>query len=289
MGTLFYFSTTLVYILRSCSGKLSASYKFVRVLLSHMLFKNCPLVYYFVWLPLLCLTLNGCLLPEDSHPTFSENLSLEKAAICNAQLGFYYLKKDNIQHAKIKLLKAYQQAPQLPIVKSAMACFLERVGEVKACEIHHLQAIELNQTSGMMHHHYGEFLLRQKRYQEAQFHFLVAVRDLKYLDTAHAYANAALCFIKIADYNKAIYYLSKALNHNPLLKEVHLNLIQLHYRQKHYRQAEKALQEYTQLHGKIGNSELKIGLQIALALKDTVKANEYIKTLDQKYSSSSKY
>ena len=57
---------------------------------------------------------------------------------------------------------------------------------------------------------YAEYLLRQKRYGEAQNYFILAANDLYYLDLAKAYKGAACAAVGLGDAKKAKAYLRRA-------------------------------------------------------------------------------
>jgi type IV pilus assembly protein PilF len=138
----------------------------------------------------------------------------KEAANYNAQLGLAYLQQGNIPVAKNKILLAERQAPDDPLVLDSMAYFLEKIGETDAAERYYLQAIKYSSQDGAVQNNYGTFLCRQKRYRESLQHFMLAVRDIHYLNTAAAYVNASLCAAKIPDKKLAAEYLQKSQINN---------------------------------------------------------------------------
>jgi type IV pilus assembly protein PilF len=133
-----------------------------------------------------------------------------EAANYNAQLGLVYLKQGDIKLAKSKLLLALQQAPSDPLILDSMAYFLETTGEIQRAESYYLRAINHASKNGAVQNNYGTFLCRHQRYQESLEHFLLAVKDGNYLNTAQAYENAGLCALKIPNRKLAKEYLCKS-------------------------------------------------------------------------------
>jgi type IV pilus assembly protein PilF len=155
---------------------------------------------------LFCLTILSCSAISKHN---------REAANYNAQLGLVYLKQGDIKLAKSKLLLALQQAPSEPLILDSMAYFLEITGEIQRAESYYLQAINHAPKKGAVQNNYGTFLCRHKRYQESLKHFLLAVEDSSYLNTAQAYKNAGLCALKIPNKKLAKEYLQKALTNDP--------------------------------------------------------------------------
>lgn len=151
---------------------------------------------------LLCATIVACSSVPENNKT---------AADYNAQLGLVYLEQGNINLAKSKLLLALKQSPDEPLILDAMAYFLECTGEIKSAENYYLYAIKRAPKNGVVQNNYGTFLCRQKRYRESLEHFLLAVKDNYYLNTAQAYENASRCAAKIPNKKLAKEYMQKAL------------------------------------------------------------------------------
>jgi type IV pilus assembly protein PilF len=150
----------------------------------------------------LCASLLACGTIYKNHKT---------SANYNAQLGLAYLKQGDMKAAKSKLLLALQQSSNDPLILDSMAYFFETTGEVKLAENYYLQAIKRASKNGAVQNNYGVFLCRHKRYQESLDHFLLAVKDSSYLNTAQAYENAGLCALKIPNKKLAKEYMRKAL------------------------------------------------------------------------------
>lgn len=146
-----------------------------------------------------------------------ENDKLTRTALLNTRLGMAYLEKNEVQPAKQKLLLALEEAPNIPETWYSMAYFLEKTGNPIDAKKYYLKAISLAPSNGEAQNNYGTFLCRAGDYQEAISHFLQAVKDTNYLDTASAYENAGLCALKIPDNKLAMQYFHHAVQEDPTM------------------------------------------------------------------------
>lgn len=140
----------------------------------------------------------------------------DEAASYNARLGLAYLKQGDRIRAKRKLLTALAQAPNSSSVNTAMAYFMEKTGETTSAAFYYKQAMLVAPKEGAPANNYGAFLCRHGQKKLAERYFLKAAQNLQYEQTAQAYENAGLCAQAIPDYPKAVYYFTKALEHDPL-------------------------------------------------------------------------
>jgi type IV pilus assembly protein PilF len=183
----------------------------------------------------------GCSTTPGNH---QENDRGKSTAKTNIQLGLVYLEKHNVQQAKERLLRALEEDPKMPEAQYAMAYFLETTGNPQQANIYYLKAIELAPERGDVQNNYGTFLCRHKQYQKAVQHFLLAVQDSKYLETASAYENAGLCSLKIPNQKQAIVYFKRALQEDPNHPTSLLELAKLNYLAGDYVLAKQQLNQF---------------------------------------------
>ena len=180
-------------------------------------------------------------IPDANQP------DLSKAAAFNMQLGLGYLKQGDRPRAKTKLLTALEQQPDSADINAAMAYYLEKTSELEEAKKYYLKAISLSSNSGAQLNNYGAFLCRQGDYKKAEFYFLKAVKDLRYVHTAGAYENAGLCVLAIPDVEKAKLYFNKALGQDPSKKESLYELVKLESKDGHDEKAFELLQQHPDL------------------------------------------
>lgn len=170
-----------------------------------------------------------------------------KTAKINSQLGIAYLEKGNPQRAKQKLLIALSQAPHIPEPWYSMGYFLEATGDKAEAKTYYLKALAIAPNRGDVHNNYGTFLCRSGEYEESVQHFVLATRDLDYLDAGSAYENAGLCAMKIPDNKMAAHYFELALKQDPMRQLSLYKLAEVQYAQGNYKNAKSTLSELMQL------------------------------------------
>jgi len=142
----------------------------------------------------------------------TEKKQLDIAHI-NITLGLFYLHHNQPKIAKRKLLLAYEQAPNDPEVHNALGYFFANTGEIVYAQKYYLSAIRLAKKKSRFWHSYGKFLCQQEHYQEGLNCFLLAARDLNYLDLAEAYADASKTAFKLNRKDLVKHYQNQAVIH----------------------------------------------------------------------------
>jgi len=212
-----------------------------------------------------------------------------QAANANVQLGLAYLQSGDMQRAKQKLLLAEQQSPASTESQGAMGYFLESTGNFSQAEAYYRKAVTLNPKSGAAQNNYGTFLCRRGRYAESDQHFLLALQDPSYLNTAQVYENAGLCAMQIPDRNKAGTYFTQAITQDPKRAMSWLELGRISYQQKNYPQAQQYLEQYMQLIKDPTPNALWLGAVLARALGNEAEAGRYTLMLQTRFPSSDAY
>lgn len=189
-----------------------------------------------------------------------------RAALVNVELGLGYLTQGQVARAKTKLTHAIKLAPSIPETHSAMAYFLEMVGEFKDAEREHKKAVSLS-GKGAVLNNYGAFLCRRGRLKEADRTFHKAIEDKNYARTAEVYENAGLCALKWPDDQKATEYLMTAIQRDPNRSSAFLELVSLSLKQQKFSEAKEWLNRYRAIAEQSARS-LWLGISVARGLKD---------------------
>ena len=136
-----------------------------------------------------------------------------KAAYINTKLAMLYLEQGQVETAKRKLLLAYKQAPDDPVVHNGFGYFFSYTGELEQAKNYYLLAIKTSNNHGRFCHNYGKFLYRQGDYEKSLDYFLYAAKDAIYLYTAYAYADASSAAKMLNRKELAAKYRSRAIKH----------------------------------------------------------------------------
>jgi type IV pilus assembly protein PilF len=212
-----------------------------------------------------------------------------QASDVNVQLGLAYLENGDVQRAHQKLLLAEQQSPESLQAKGAMGYFLESTGNLSSADAYYRQAIMFNPKSGAAQNNYGTFLCRRGQYAKADQHFLLALQDPSYINTAQVYENAGLCAMQIPDIRKATGYFTQAITQDPKLAISWLELGRISYQAKAYQQAQQYLDHYMQLVKEPTANALWLGAVLARNLGHETVAGSYTLMLQTRFPNSDAY
>ena len=218
------------------------------------------------------------------------NIDYRKAALLNVELGRNYLEQGYTERAKKKFLHALELMPNLAEAHSGMGYFWEVVGEYKEAEKHYSKSISLGKGSGLFYNQYAVFLCERDRYKEANKNFVLAINDKLYTQTAEVYNNAGLCALKNQDTQQAVYYLTKALHHDPRRTNLLLELAKISIEQREFNIAQHHLEQFYNIQNKKPTAPylwLSIKVAKTLGQKDIAASNALL--LKNLFPSSAEY
>lgn len=205
--------------------------------------------------------------PVSKELGFSGKPDYQRAALINVELGLGYLSQGQVARAKAKLIHAIKLAPNIAEPHSAMAHFLEMVGDFKDSEREHKKAISLSAQKGSVYNNYGAFLCRRTRYKEADLAFQSAIQDKDYARTAEVYENAGLCALKWGKPEKAFEYFTTAVRRDPMRSTALLELADFAVQRAQWNEAKKLLTQYKGIVEPNARS-LWLGILVGRALHD---------------------
>ena len=104
----------------------------------------------------------------------------KEAAETYVQLGLGYLRRGERQRARTNLLKALEKDKRSANAHNALALLLQAEGESELAEEHFKKAIAYEPGLTSVRYNYASFLIRQKRYADAEKQFLMAADDVNY-------------------------------------------------------------------------------------------------------------
>jgi len=239
-----------------------------------------------------CSSFNNDTMPKPTiEASFTAPLtkSDQQEVALNTQLGLNYIEQDKLVLAKQKLVSVLEKMPNYAPGNSAMAYYLERTGDLEAAEKYYLRAIRFAAEKGGPDNNYGTFLCRQKRYQEADRYFQLAIRHAGYVNTAKAYENAGLCAQLAFNSPKAIDYFRNALRQDPSLKQSMLKLAELDNASGYYSEGYEHIKNYLALVNAPSASTLWLAIQLAGHSGDEAAVKTYAHLLGQRFAHSQEY
>ena len=223
---------------------------------------------------------------EDKHVFESNPDTVDKVANNYLRLGLEYMRLQKNDVALGHLKKALELDYNYADAHSVIAILYERVGVDDKAQQHYQTAINIKPNSSYIHNNYGQFLCNRNQWQEADAHFLKALKNPVYRTPEIPYTNAGMCALRSKNINKAEKYLRTALQKNPKFSLALYQMANLSYKQKHYMQARAYLQRYIQL-SKHTPQTLWLGIRIERILNNRNTEAEYILLLRKNFPDAS--
>ena len=234
------------------------------------------------WIMAACMAiaLSGC-----NQANVRSDADKASPAAANVELGILYMREGKKVIAMEVLQKALTQDPNSADAHNAIAVLYESLGETDKADSHFRRALSLNAKDSQAHNNYGSFLCRNKRWDEAEKHYLAAAANTLYETPEISYTNAGSCAFNAKDVAKAEQYWRKALEVNPEFPPALLQMGRLSVNQKNYMSARAYLQRFHQV-AKPSPESLWLGIQTERVLGDKNAEASYSMLLKNGYPDS---
>ena len=194
------------------------------------------------------------------------------------QLGMHYFREGEYKAALIKLRRALEIDPKSADAHGAIAILYEQMGNLDLAGEHYQQAVQANPNNPGLHNNYGTFLCKANRLEEAESHFLTAIKDPLYDTPEIAYTNAGICLRQKNDLAGAEKHFRSALQANARFPDALSQMVRLSYEQRNYLSARAFLQRY-QIERELDASLLWLAILIEQALGDSRSMESYMLSL----------
>ena len=197
---------------------------------------------------LLLIALGGCVSVTEGEPqrVEADPIAMSESRIA---LGLGYMEQENMVRARENLELAIQHAPRYYRARLSMAHYYEKVGETDEARKEYKTALRLDSYNGNVLNNYGTFLCKQGDYAQADQYFNKAINQPFYYLVSASYENAGFCALKSGDSEKAKYYFTRALDHEPNRIKSILQLTKIEVSQQEFREARLRLFKFHQRYG----------------------------------------
>lgn len=213
--------------------------------------------------------------------TGKRDVSLEKAAQANAQLGTAYLRGDRLNLADQKLRRALEQDSKNVDAHMGYALLNMELEKPELAREHFQQALELAPNRPDLRNNYGTFLCNQGEREAGIEQLLSAANNRLYETPQFAYANAGRCARKAGRHEEAREYLRQALEEAPRLPSALRHSALLALDTGRPGEAQEFYQRYTKVAEQDAET-LWLGVRIERALGNREAAKQYgVKLLRQ--------
>ncbi|EGQ8156047.1 type IV pilus biogenesis/stability protein PilW [Vibrio alginolyticus] len=221
----------------------------------------------------------GCVtVKEDGSPVVkADPVAMAESRIA---LGLGYLDGGNMIRAHDNLQQALNHAPQYYRAQLSMAHYYETVGEDIKAEQMYKRSLSQHTKNGNVLNNYGTFLCKRGDFEKADQMFNRAIEQPYYYLIPASYENAAFCALKSQDKDKARYYFTRAIDHDPHRPKSILQLAKIEIDSGDYTEARIRLMRFNQMYG-VKKPSLQLMIQLERAAGNEALEKKYQKQLEK--------
>ncbi|HHY0430483.1 TPA: type IV pilus biogenesis/stability protein PilW [Vibrio parahaemolyticus] len=195
-------------------------------------------------------------------------------------LGLGYLEGGNMIRAHDNLQQALSHAPQYYRAQLSMAHYYETVGEDAKAEDMYKRSLRQHTKNGNVLNNYGTFLCKRGDFQQADQMFNRAIEQPYYYLIPASYENAAFCALKSQDKDKAKYYFTRAIDHDPHRPKSILQLAKLEIESGNFTDARIRLMRFNQMYS-VKKPSLQLMIELERAAGNEALEQKYVKQLER--------
>ncbi|MCR9514492.1 type IV pilus biogenesis/stability protein PilW [Vibrio alginolyticus] len=215
---------------------------------------------------------------EDGSPVVkADPVAMAESRIA---LGLGYLDGGNMIRAHDNLQQALNHAPQYYRAQLSMAHYYETVGEDIKAEQMYKRSLRQHTKNGNVLNNYGTFLCKRGDFEKADQMFNRAIEQPYYYLIPASYENAAFCALKSQDKDKARYYFTRAIDHDPHRPKSILQLAKIEIDSGDYTEARIRLMRFNQMYG-VKKPSLQLMIQLERAAGNEALEKKYQKQLEK--------
>lgn len=172
------------------------------------------------------------------------NVSDNKAANINAQLGAGYINNGNYERALLKLNKAIQLEPKHAMAHNYLGVLYGRLERPKKAKSQFKKAMKLAPGNSSVMNNYAVFLCEQKEYDQARTLFNKVLNNPVYANRASAYQSAGWCAYGNNKFDLSEEMYRKALEANANSPRSLLGLARVNYKKENYQYSWSYFERY---------------------------------------------
>jgi type IV pilus assembly protein PilF len=214
--------------------------------------------------------------------------SMDEASDINLQLGIGYLRKGDLQSAKLKLEKSADQNPDLVMAHIMLGLVYERLGDRDIAEKSYRRAVAIDSRNPDALNSLAVFLCHDDSGRPEALKLFDRALDVPQSETfsnrAMLYTNAGVC-VKPADLPRAEEYLRAAVRLDPEFTVALVQLADVAYQRGNYLQSRAFLERYMS-QDDASPPVLWLAVRVESAMGDVPAANEYGRRLKAEFPAS---
>ncbi|MGR5323966.1 type IV pilus biogenesis/stability protein PilW [Vibrio sp. DNB22_17_1] len=220
----------------------------------------------------------GCVTVNENGPVVeADPVTMAESRIA---LGLGYLNSGSMIRAHDNLQQALTHAPNYYRAQLSMAHYYEVVGEDIKAENIYKRSLRQHSNNGNVLNNYGTFLCKRGDFPQADQMFNRAIQQPYYYLIPASYENAGFCALKSNNPDKAKYYFSRAIDHDPHRPKSILQLAKLEIDSGNYTDARLRLMRFNQMYG-VKRPSLQLMVELEREAGNRVLEQKYQKQLDK--------
>jgi type IV pilus assembly protein PilF len=219
----------------------------------------------FLALIMTVLLLAGCV-TEGGQPKRKVNTEAQVESLLG--LGVGYIRNQEYGRAKENLTKALSIDPTSASAHNLFGLLFQLEGEPDLAEDYFQRAIRLDPKFSMARNNYGAFLFEQGRYLEAIEQLEICAEDRLYGARSMVFENLGVSYQQLSRFEAAEVAFTKSLQLNPSQGRALLELAEIRFEQRRYKESDQLLQRYDMLAQPSARS-LWLGIRLARLFNKT--------------------
>lgn len=169
--------------------------------------------------------------------TNSDQTEVQKRAQIRLQLAIGYYEQGQLNTALDEIKQALQIDPDYADAYGLRALAYMEMGESRLAEDNFQRAMRLAPNSPELSNNYGWFLCQNGREKQSIGYFEATLKNRAYQSPAKALNNAGVCSLKLKDDAAAERFLTQAFQNDPGNADTNANLAKLYYQRRDYERA----------------------------------------------------
>lgn len=232
-------------------------------------------------------TLTGCVTTLDGSVYVPD---IDKAGETHVTAGLEYLSKGEKEFARRHFQSALDISDMNAPAHNGMAIVYQQDKDDELAEKHFKRALQLDPNFSKARFNYSGFLIRTKRFSEAQENLLILVEDVTYPRRDFASLQLGLLQQKAGDYDAALDSFQNAVGVNFRLAAAHEAMAGLYFEKKKYPLAAQSLNQYNKIRrGRPSAKSLWLKIRLEQIFDDKNKEASAVMALKNMYPYSEEY
>ena len=212
-----------------------------------------------------------------------------RRAQAHVDLGKAYLQQRRFATALEEVNIALKSDPGFAPAHSLLGAIHVALNERPQALAAYEQAYRLAPKDGDINNDYGWLLCLEGKEEQAQLHFMNAVKNPLYETPTRPFTNAGLCYIRANDYAKALPSLQRAVETDPSNKQAWFLLSESYYRVGNYFAAQQTYRELMRDLDQPMAEVLWLALRVERKIGNTSAEQAYASQLMRKFAGSPEY